>query len=48
MADVIVPTQQEVYGWVFLLIVVLAFCVYAWVKGAKEEKRTVKWIRDWE
>lgn len=48
MTDVIIPTWAEVNGWVFLLIVALAFVIYAWVKGKKEEKRTVKWIRDWE
>lgn len=48
MADVIEPTLQEVYGWIFLAAVALAFVIYAWIKGAQEEKRTVKWIRDWE
>ena len=48
MVDVIEPTLQEVYGWAFLLIGALAFVIYAWIRGTKEEKRTVKWIRDWE
>ena len=48
MVDVIVPTEQEFWGWVFIFVVLLGFCVYAWIRGAQEEKRTVKWIRDWE
>ena len=48
MQDVIIPTWAEVNGWVFLFFVVLAFVIYGWIRGAKEEKRTVKWIRDWE
>ena len=46
--DVIIPTWAEVNGWVVLAIATIAFCVFAWVKGKKEEDRTVKWIRDWE
>lgn len=48
MVDVIEPTLQEVYGWAFIVIALFGFCIYAWIKGAQEEKRTVKWIRDWE
>jgi hypothetical protein len=48
MVDVIVPTLAEVYGWAFLAIAGLAFLAYAWIKGKQEDKRTVKWIRDWE
>lgn len=48
MVDVIVPTEQEVWGWAFILVALLAFVIYGWIRGAQEEKRTVKWIRDWE
>lgn len=46
--DVIIPTWTEVNGWVFLAVAALAFVVYAWIKGKREEERTVTWIRDWE
>ena len=48
MVDVIVPTEGEVIFYAVLVIALLGFCVFAWFKGKKEEKRTVKWIRDWE
>lgn len=48
MANVIIPTMAEVSGWVALVAIGLAFFVYAWVKGKREEERTVTWIRDWE
>lgn len=41
------PTWAEVNGFVVLTAILLAFCVYAWVKGAQEEKNIVTWIRDW-
>ena len=46
MNDVIIPTWAEVNGWVVLAIGALAFIVWAWIK-AKQEERTVTWIRDW-
>ena len=33
---------------VALLIISVAFFVYAWVKGKQEEERTITWIRDLE
>ena len=48
MASVIIPTTADVIGCVVLVAIGLAFIVYAWVKGKREEERTVSWIRDWE
>ena len=48
MTSVIVPTMAEVIGCVALVVIGLAFFVYAWVKGKREEERTITWIRDWE
>ena len=42
-----IPTWAEVNGYLILVAIGLAFCVYAWVKGTQEEKNTVTWIRDW-
>lgn len=47
MVDVIVPTDGEVIFYAVIAIALLAFLVFAWFKGKKEEERTVKWIRDW-
>lgn len=48
MVDVIIPTWQEVNGWVFLLIALLvAILVWGWRKD-KEEERKAKRTRDWE
>ena len=47
MKDVIIPTWAEVNGWVALLAIGIAFFVYAWLKGKREEENTVTWIRDW-
>ena len=46
--DVIIPTWAEVNSYFAIAIVLIGFCVFAWVKGKKEEERTAKWIRDWE
>lgn len=48
MVDVIIPTWAEVNGLVVLGIILLIFLAYAWIKGKKEEDRTVTWVRDWE
>lgn len=48
MRDVIVPTWAEVNGWVVLAVIAVAFFVYVWHKGKKEEEETITWIRDWE
>ena len=47
MIDVIEPTWAEVNTCVVLGIAALAFIVFVWVKGKKED-RTVTWVRDWE
>lgn len=47
MVDVIIPTWAEVNSWVVIGLAALAFIVFIWFKGKQEEKRTVKWIRDW-
>lgn len=47
MVDVIIPTGEEVVFWAVIAIALLAFIVYGWIRGKKEEERTVKWIRDW-
>ena len=47
MTDVIIPTWAEVNSFVVLAAIVLGFVIYGFIKGAQEEKRTVKWIRDW-
>ena len=38
----------EVNCWIAMAVIGLAFLAYAWVKGKKEEERTVSWMRDWE
>lgn len=48
MVDVIAPTDGAVIFYAVIAIALFAFCVFAWCKGKKEEKRTVKWVRDWE
>lgn len=45
MIDV-TPTWAEVNTWVALLAIGLAFLVYAWLKGKREEESTVSWMRD--
>ena len=47
MADVIIPTWAEVNFWIALAVAMAAFMVFALIKANKEEKRTVKWVRDW-
>ena len=47
MQDVIIPTWAEVNSWVVLGLAALAFIVFICIK-AKQEDRTVTWIRDWE
>lgn len=47
MTDVIIPTWAEVNGLIVIAIGVLAFIVWALIK-AKQEERTVTWIRDWD
>lgn len=47
MVDVIIPTWAEVRGWAVLLVIAIAFLVFAWIKGKREEERTITWIRDW-
>lgn len=47
MANAIIPTWSEVNAWVVLGIAALIFIAWVWVKGKREEERTVTWIRDW-
>ena len=48
MRDVDIPTWGEVNTGVVLAIAMIAFLVYAWFRGKREEERTVTWVRDWE
>ena len=41
-------TWVEAICWVVLAVIGWAFFAYAWLKGKREEERTVTWIRDWE
>ena len=44
----VAPTDREIIGYLILLVLAGAFLIYAWIRGKKEEDRTVTWIRDWE
>ena len=46
MTNVFIPTWAEVNGCVVLAVIGLAVIVYAWVKGKREEERTVTWFED--
>ena len=48
MVDVIVPTDGEFVFYALIGLAAVGFMFVAWLKGRKDEKRTVKWIRDWE
>lgn len=48
MVDIIAPTDGALVFYALIGIALVGFMVFAWFKGKKEEKRTVKWIRDWE
>lgn len=45
MANMI-PTWAEVNVWVALLAIGLVFFVCVWLKGKREEERTVTWIKE--
>ena len=47
MTDVIIPTWTEVNSYIAIAIALLVFIIYGLIK-AKQEDRTVKWMRDWE
>lgn len=47
MANAFVPTWAEVNTYIALVAIGLAFFVYAWVKGKREEERTATWVADW-
>ena len=42
------PTDREIIGMCVLTVLLFGFLVYAWIRGKREEERTVTWIRDWE
>ena len=44
----VAPTDREIIGLLILLALGVGFLVYAWIRGRKEEQRTVTWIRDWK